>query len=235
MDQAEFDRFADEYRDIHARNIHLSGESPDFFAEYKIRDAAKLVAHAGLQHPLRVMDFGAGVGNSVPFYAKYLPHARLTCVDVSMRSLHIAETRFPGMAAYQLFDGNTLPFPEGSFDLAFTACVFHHIPAVEHTVLFAEIRRVLRPGGLFIIFEHNPRNPLTVRVVNTCPFDEHAVLIDAKALRARVAAAAFHDVQVAYRMFFPRMLGALRILEPMLTWLPLGAQYYVSARKADVG
>ena len=234
MDQAEFDRFADEYRDVHARNIHLSGESPDFFAEYKIRDVARLVAQARLRHPLRIMDFGAGVGNSVPFFAKYLPDARLTCVDVSMRSLEIADTRFPGMAAYQPFDGNILPFPEASFDLAFTACVFHHIPAPEHGGLFAEIHRVLRPGGLFVIFEHNPRNPLTVRAVNTCPFDEHAVLIDAKVMQVCLAEAAFTEIQLAYRIFFPRILRALRILEPMLRWLPLGAQYYVSARKADV-
>ena len=93
---------------------------------------------------------------------------------------------------------------------------------------------MLRPGGLFVIFEHNPRNPLTVRAVNTCPFDEHAVLIDAKVMQVCLAEAAFTEIQLAYRIFFPRILRALRILEPMLRWLPLGAQYYVSARKADV-
>jgi trans-aconitate methyltransferase len=65
----------------------VSGESPEFFAEYKVVDAAKLAKRVGLAHPLRVMDFGAGVGNSVPFFRKYLPDARLTCVDVSARSL----------------------------------------------------------------------------------------------------------------------------------------------------
>ena len=42
-----------------------------------------------------------------------------------------------------------------------------------------ELKRVLRAGGACVIFEHNPLNPLTVQAVNTCPFDENAVLIKA--------------------------------------------------------
>ena len=40
MEEKEFDKFADEYYNIHSRNIAASGESPDFFAEYKIKDVA---------------------------------------------------------------------------------------------------------------------------------------------------------------------------------------------------
>lgn len=235
MKQAEFDKFADEYRDLHARNIHASGEAPEFFAEYKVKDAAALTARAGLKHPLRILDFGAGVGNSVPHFARWLPRASLTCVDVSARSLKVAEERFSGMAEYRTFDGITLPFAGETFDLVFTACVFHHIPPDEHESLFLEIFRVLRPSGLFLIFEHNPRNPLTVRAVNTCPFDANAVLIDAEVLRERVSHAGFDTVRCAYRIFFPRALRALRIIEPMLSWLPLGAQYYVLAHKSHGG
>jgi hypothetical protein len=38
MDVAEFDQFADEYYRTHAANISASGETPDYFAEYKIKD-----------------------------------------------------------------------------------------------------------------------------------------------------------------------------------------------------
>jgi SAM-dependent methyltransferase len=231
MDQAEFDRFADEYRDIHAGNISASGEPPEFFAEYKIRDVARLVEQAGLGAAPRILDFGAGVGNSVPFFAKYLPHAQLTCADVSARSLEVASERFPHLADYQVIDSSVLPFPESGFDLVFTACVFHHIPEAAHEGLLREIHRVLRPGGLFVIFEHNPRNPLTVRAVNQCPLDENAVLIEEGALRASLGAVGFVAIRSAYRVFFPRILRALRVVEPLLAWLPLGAQYSVAARK----
>ena len=40
MDEVEFDKFADEYRSMHAANIKLSGEDPEYFAEYKVVDIA---------------------------------------------------------------------------------------------------------------------------------------------------------------------------------------------------
>lgn len=234
MDRTEFDKFADEYRSLHSRNISVSGEQPEFFAEYKIRDAARLAADSDLGTSLRVMDFGAGVGNSVPFFAKFIPACRLTCVDVSARSLEIAKERFSGLAEYKVFDGRALPFTDESYDMVFSACVFHHIPTERHGELLQEILRVLRPGGLFVIFEHNPYNPLTVRAVNSCLFDENAVLIDANILCKRITAAGFANVQRRYRIFFPRILRLLRIIEPLLGWLPFGAQYYVVGWKAFV-
>jgi len=35
MDRAEFDKFADEYYALHAANIAMTGESPEYFADYK--------------------------------------------------------------------------------------------------------------------------------------------------------------------------------------------------------
>lgn len=232
MNRTEFDKFADEYRNLHSRNIRASGEQPDFFHEYKVRDAAMLAAGASLGTSLCIMDFGAGVGNSVPFFEKYFPTSRLTCVDVSTRSLEIAEKRFPGLAEYSVFDGRALPFRDESYDMVFSACVFHHISTKEHERLLREIHRVLRSGGLFMVFEHNPYNPLTVHAVNSCPFDENAVLIDANTLGKRVTTVGFASVQHRYRIFFPRILRPLRIIEPFLGWLPFGAQYYVVGSKA---
>ena len=48
MDEAEFDKFADEYRALHAANIRLSGEDPEYFAEYKIIDIAAELARANV-------------------------------------------------------------------------------------------------------------------------------------------------------------------------------------------
>lgn len=133
---------------------------------------------------------------------------------------------------FQVFDGQKIPYPDGSFDLVFAACVFHHIPAEMHVPLLREIERVLAPGGSFFIFEHNPYNPVTVRVVKECPFDENAVLISAGSMRRRLSAAGFTPHRIAYRIFFPHFLRWLRGLERYLSRLPLGAQYYAHAIKA---
>lgn len=92
----------------------------------------------------------------------------------------------------------------------------------------------MRPDGHFFLFEHNPLNPLTRHAVDTCPFDENAVLIRAGAMRARVAEAGFAGTDLAYRVFFPRALSWLRPVERLLTIVPFGAQYYVHARKTLV-
>lgn len=228
MNRSEFDKFAQEYTSVHAGNIAASGEEPAYFAEYKVRDLKALVESAGLPEVRRILDFGAGIGSSASHFRRHFPDSSLACVDVSLQSLAIgAHTH--GEVGFAAFDGRRLPFADGTFDCVFSACVFHHIDAAEHVGLLAELRRVLRPGGLIAIFEHNPLNPLTVRAVNTCPFDENAVLMRAGTLRDRFARAGFAHPHVRFRIFFPRALRALRPLEPWLTWLPLGAQYSVCA------
>ncbi len=49
MEPSEFDRYADNYYEEHSRNIALSGEEPEFFAQYKIADAKRLTLSQKLQ------------------------------------------------------------------------------------------------------------------------------------------------------------------------------------------
>ncbi len=231
MDVREFDRFADEYAEMHARNIRVSGEDPAFFAEYKVKDMA--AALTGRHFPSRVLDFGGGIGASVPYLREHFPNVEITCLDVSRRSLAIAAERYPGQAKFELFDGSHIPFEDGHFDASIAACVFHHIDHVEHIGLLAELRRVLGAGGSMFVFEHNPMNPLTVRAVSTCEFDQNAHLIRAGEMVERLRSAGFADVGVCYRVFFPRFLSAFRPLERWLARLPLGAQYYVHGRASE--
>ncbi len=232
MKPSEFDKFAHEYAELHRANVAASGEGPEFFAEYKIRDLRDLCAAGGDNGlPGRILDFGAGIGSSIGHFRRYFPQAQLACVDVSQVSLRVGAGRFGGEAGFVAFDGSRLPFADGSFDCAFSACVFHHIEPALHVGLLAELHRVLRPGGLILIFEHNPFNPLTVSAVRNCPFDENAILMRAATLRGRLVEAGFRGTEVRYRLFFPHFLRALRPVEQWLTWLPLGAQYYVFDRR----
>jgi len=232
MKPSEFDKFAHEYAELHRANVAASGEGPEFFAEYKIRDLRDLCAAGGRgEQPGRILDFGAGIGSSIGHFRRYFPQAQLTCVDVSQVSLRVGAGRFAGEAGFVAFDGRRLPFADGSFDCAFSACVFHHIEPALHVGLLAELHRVLRPGGLILIFEHNPFNPLTVSAVRNCPFDENAILMRAATLRGRLVEAGFRGTEARYRLFFPHFLRALRPVERWMTWLPLGAQYYVFDRR----
>ena len=230
MDETEFDRFADQYYELHTQYTKYSGEDPDFFFEYKIRDVATALPES-LDKPINILDFGTGIGSSVPYLKKYFSVSELTGIDVSRRSLGIARPRFPGLAHYVVVSGETLPFRDAQFDLVFTSCVFHHIPHRAHLPIFREIHRVLKKDGDFFLFEHNPRNPLTVRTVKACPFDENAELIDAKPMSVRLREAGFVTTTLRYRLFFPGFLRQLRSLEKYMMWIPLGAQYYIHANR----
>lgn len=233
MNEAEFDKFADEYYQSHAAGLAASGEGPEYFSEYKIIDIARDWPRrsAGLNANPRVLDFGAGIGNSAPYVKQHLPGARLTCLDLSQRSLDVAAKRYPGMAEYVHFDGADIPFPDNHFDLAYAMCVFHHIDHDDHVAILRELNRVIRPGGRLYIFEHNPFNPLTVSVVNNCAFDANARLIRSAAMKHRMEAAGFTGAVTRYRIFFPRVLRMLRPIERAMAWLPLGGQYCVRASK----
>lgn len=230
MSKSEFDQFAACYEDLHRQNISITGEEPAYFAEYKMRDFAQLARAAGRPLDGQYLDFGSGIGASVAPFRRHLGQARLVCADVSSESLAQAEAVHGDAASYLLLEDGQLPLAERSVDGAFACCVFHHIEPAEHVRALQEVRRVLKPGGLLMVYEHNPFNPLTVHAVNTCPLDENAILIRARQMRERCEAAGFQGVDAQYRVFFPAALSALRPMENWLRWLPLGGQYYVSAR-----
>jgi SAM-dependent methyltransferase len=228
--RAEFDLLADEYEAVHKANVAITGENPEYFAEYKIADLARFIARH--ERAARdILDFGSGIGNSIPWFRRYFPQARLSCADVSPRSVDIARTRFPGPEQHLLV-GERIPAAAASQDIVFSACVFHHIPHDEHLRWLRELRRLVRPGGLLVVYDHNPANPLTVHAVRTCPLDVNAHLVRPAALRSRAAQAGWRRARVDYKLFFPRPLSLLRPLEAHLEWLALGAQYRLVAQQA---
>jgi len=234
LNDAEFDAVAASYAVMLAESLGSYANEQSHFAEYKVADVAKEVRSRGVfERTRRILDFGAGCGQSIPYFRQHLSDAELTCVDVSAESLAVAQGIFAGQAKFLVFDGMEIAQSGSSYDVAFSACVFHHIAHADHAAHLRELRRVLRRDGLLFIFEHNPLNPLTVRVVNRCAFDANAHLIRAGELKRRVVEAGFVDVKIRYRLFFPGLLAFARPLENWLTWLPLGAQYYVVARKGS--
>jgi len=124
---AEFDLLADEYQSNLTNAIAITGETPDFFAEYKVADCLQKVQASNVSSTT-VLDFGSGIGNSIPFFRKYFPSSSISCAEVSERSIEVSKSRFPGHETYlQIRDA--IPASSNSIDIVFTACVFHHIPS----------------------------------------------------------------------------------------------------------
>jgi len=218
-----FDQFANDYDATVQAAIGASGESVTYFAALK----ATLARDEAPPSTQRVLDFGCGIGNTTRALAAAMPRARIVGSDPSSDSLAVARARSTDAAEFALSDDERLPFADASFDLVIAACVFHHIDAARQRHWASEIARVLRTGGRFVMFEHNPLNPLTQRVVRNVPFDAGVVLLGRAETARLLRAAGLRVRRSRYYFFFPRFLAALRRLEPLLARLPFGGQYYV--------
>ena len=146
--------------------------------------------------------------------------ATVTGYDPSAGSLKVARERMPAVP----FVNDVAQVPDDTFDFAVIAGVLHHVAPESRADLISDALRKLRPGGKVVVFEHNPYNPLTLRAVAACPFDDDAILLNPRTVRATVSLGGAVDVQQDFIVFFPHLLRALRPLEPRLAWLGLGAQ-----------
>ena len=225
-----FDEHADGYRETHDKVVEMSGADSDYFSEYKIVEILKF---EDAVKPLNVLDFGCGDGNSSIFIRKHFSNANISGTDVSEASVKIANNKNIVNALFKSYDGSKLPFDDNEFDVVFTSMVFHHIEHRLHEGILSEIKRVLKKGGRFYNFEHNPNNPLTRKVVRECEFDEDAVLLKPSYNKLITDRSGLKTENLNYTLFFPRhkLFNIFLGLEKMLSWCPIGAQYYIRAIK----
>ena len=216
---AEFDSFAASYEELHARNIRITGEEPEYFAAYKASYVARKLAPT----VARLLDYGCGIGMLSRQLKLHLPQAQIDGFDPSRDSLG----RIDGaLLAQGVFTSD--PGKLGSdYDAVIIANVLHHVKPPSRQALVSEVVSRLSPGGSLAIFEHNPANPLTRWAVAQCEFDRDAILLwPGEAKRYLERARLRPDCE--YVVFFPRWLGRMRRFEPRLRWCPLGAQYVVT-------
>ncbi|MCL5744524.1 MAG: class I SAM-dependent methyltransferase [Acidobacteria bacterium] len=100
----------------------------------------------------RLLEVGVGTGINIPFYP---PAAHVTGVDFSPAMLALARNRAErngSLVSLMEMDIEHLRFNDDSFDCVVSACVFCSVPAPLRGL--REVRRVLKPGGKFLMLEH---------------------------------------------------------------------------------
>jgi SAM-dependent methyltransferase len=217
--EAEFDEFADTYADIISQGTSFFDPDHSYFPRLR---ANILKRFAGPKVDA-VLDFGCGIGLGIGALREAFPNARIVGCDPSRRSLAAAQSREPNCEFLEL---NALQ-PTQEFDVITAASVFHHIEPSDRKDALRYCYERLKPGGRLFVFEHNPFNPITRRIVSNCPVDKGAILLTRKETIIRLRAARFTIDAKGYFLFFPRILAFLRPLEGSVRWLPLGGQYFV--------
>ena len=120
------------------------------------------LAEDGIPPGARGLDVGCGQG----WYATEMARAgyAMTAFDRSadqvVRARRYAAER--GAAVdFAVRDAAALPYPDASFDFAYSINVLHHIASAEaRAAALDEIVRVLKPRGVFLLHEISTENPL---------------------------------------------------------------------------
>jgi ubiquinone/menaquinone biosynthesis C-methylase UbiE len=224
----EFDAYHESYQQAVNDALNYTGLEHDFFVRIKVEHLMAALADTfGEVSGLKVLDLGCGIG----VYHQWLSGrvGSLYGVDVSQTCVTVAARRYP-TSAFTVYDGDILPFADSSFDAAFTICVMHHVPPDRWRKFASEMVRVVRAGGLVLVFEHNPRNPLTRYVVRSCAFDRDAVLVSPGKLRHIFQEVkSVSNISLHHILTVPPKGRLLQLIDRTLAPLGLGAQYYMAA------
>ena len=107
-----------------------------------------IVSQYALEPGMAVLELGCGTGGM--WRGAVLPEGcRLTLTDFSEGMLDAARentAHLPG-TEYRRVDAQDIPYADGSFDAVIANMMLYHVPDMGRAL--AEIRRVLRPGGVF--------------------------------------------------------------------------------------
>jgi SAM-dependent methyltransferase len=210
------------------QGIGLSGEDKFFFIRGRLRDLYYCLPNTFV--PERILDFGCGFGDTTKLLAELFPQAHLIGLDTSEKAIEYAHQAH-GSSRISFWNISELSRIKG-VDLCYANGVFHHIIPEERVSVIDQIHRALKTGGYFALFENNPWNPGTRMVMKRIPFDQEARAISSFETRRLLHEGGFSILYPTRFLFiFPRFLSSLRFLELTLSRFPLGAQYYILAKK----
>jgi SAM-dependent methyltransferase len=224
--KVDFDKHAEQYEKQLTDDLKFFGEESSYFAEYKVRVLKDDIEKC----PERILEFGCGIGLNLQFLISYFKNSDITGCDISQKSIEIAGKRNPNAKFFRISDENVSK-ETGKYDVIFISNVFHHIEPQLRADSISKIYSMLKPGGIVFFFEHNPYNPVTRRIVNNCVWDTDAILLKPSESLGLFKNAGFKIVSKKYTLYFPSFLKILRPVEKGLWFVPLGGQYYISARK----
>ena len=169
-----------------------------FFARKPTEVHKQVVRSAAPQPGERALDVGCGPGTMAIILAKkVLPGGEVVGIDASTEMIDVARRKGKRQGSTACFEAaaiESLPFDDAAFDLATSTFMLHHLPDDVQATGLAEVRRVLKPGGRFVIADFSSESQ---------SFHGHLLSIlghghgrsSFPALEARLRAAGFANVE----------------------------------------
>jgi SAM-dependent methyltransferase len=118
-----------------------------FFEACRVRSIRHTLSRLDAQ-PSRCLDYGCGEGRYIDVLREHFPNAALTGSDISAKGLELGREKHP-QAEFLLMPDETVPAPDGAFELILSVEVLEHVGDVARAT--QEIGRLLAPGGVCVI------------------------------------------------------------------------------------
>jgi ubiquinone/menaquinone biosynthesis C-methylase UbiE len=116
---------------------------------------AAFAPRLNLQPGMHLLEIGSGIGGPARYFARN-HGCRVTGIDLTEEFVAVARALtsrlgMEGQISFQQGNALSMPFPAATFDVATLLHVGMNI--AEKDRLFGEVRRVLKPGGVFGIYD----------------------------------------------------------------------------------
>jgi ubiquinone/menaquinone biosynthesis C-methylase UbiE len=107
------------------------------------------------QRKLLMLDVACGTGRFLGQAAQGFPALPMTGIDLSAAYIEAAREHLAGRRNIKLMQGNAeaLPFPDASQDIVTSIYLYHELPGEVRRKVTAEILRVLKPGGVYVLVD----------------------------------------------------------------------------------
>jgi SAM-dependent methyltransferase len=158
----------------------------------RVRDELPRVLH-GVELGDEVLEVGPGPGLTTDLLRTRVP--RLTAIEIDPRLAEALGQRTRGQGIEVVTgDATAMPFQAARFSAVVSFTMLHHIPSPQQQDrLLAEVRRVLRPGGVFV-----GSDSTASFLFRLAHLSDTMVLIDPDRFASRLQAAGFTDAEVRH-------------------------------------
>lgn len=182
-----YDDRAPEYDDWYDRRGRYNNPSTNAAWHAQLaelgREAARFGGQLAQRPQARALDLACGTGKWTPYWLRNLPDdGRLVAYDYSPAMLEQTRLRLEEedeidrpKAFLGRGDAYALPFPDQTFDLVFTGFWLSHVPHERVFAFLSEVRRVLKPGANFLVFDSAFRPGLPPEAIDRRPLNNGLV------------------------------------------------------------
>jgi ubiquinone/menaquinone biosynthesis C-methylase UbiE len=130
------------------------------------RVRARLLDAASVEAGEEVLDLGCGTGALSLQLKQRQPGAQVTGLDPDPKALALARKKAQAAGveiAWREGYAGRAPFPAHSFDRVVSSLMIHHLRSEEKRDAFRDVKRLLRPGGAFVLLDFGPARNLLER------------------------------------------------------------------------